>query len=176
MIERFLYRLGQSPLRDGFVLKGAVLFRVWMGQSHRPTKDLDFFGNGSSGLSEVAEAIREVCLVEADDGIIFELDAIHAERIREDSEYEGVRVRFRAKLAAAQIPPQIDVGLGDAITPEPSLTAVPSMLGMDPPQVLGIRERPWSPTARRPHMFGIRWGIPAFTLPSILTGICSPAE
>jgi len=136
VIERFLYRLGQSPLRDRFVLKGAVLFRVWMGQSHRPTKDLDLLGNGSSGLSEVAQAIREVCLVEADDGLVFDLDAIQAERIREDAEYEGVRIRFRAKLAAAQIPLQIDVGFGDAITPEPSLTAVPSMLGMDPPQVL----------------------------------------
>jgi predicted nucleotidyltransferase component of viral defense system len=136
VIERFLYRLGQSPLRDKFVLKGAVLFRVWMGQSHRPTKDLDLLGNGSSGLSEVAQAIREVCLVEADDGIIFDLDAIQAERIREDAEYEGVRIRFRAELAAAQIPLQIDVGFGDAITPEPLLTTVPSMLGMDPPQVL----------------------------------------
>jgi len=136
VIERFLYRLGQSPLRDRFVLKGAVLFRVWMGQSHRPTKDLDLLGNGPSGLSEVAQAIREVCLVEADDGLVFDLDAIQAERIREDAEYEGVRIRFRAELAAAQIPLQIDVGFGDAITPEPSLTAVPSMLGMDPPQVL----------------------------------------
>jgi Nucleotidyl transferase AbiEii toxin, Type IV TA system len=78
----------------------------------------------------------EVCLVEADDGLVFDLDAIQAERIREDAEYEGVRIRFRAELAAAQIPLQIDVGFGDAITPEPSLTAVPSMLGMDPPQVL----------------------------------------
>ena len=47
-VERFLYRLGQSPLRDRFVLKGAVLFRVWMGQVHRPTKDLDLLGKGSS--------------------------------------------------------------------------------------------------------------------------------
>src|SRR5450432_2241445 len=136
VIERFLYRLGQSPLRDKFVLKGAVLFRVWMGQSHRPTKDLDLLGNGSSELSQVAQAIREVCLVEADDGLVFDLDAIQAERIREDAEYEGVRIRFRAELAAAQIPLQIDVGFGDAITPDPSLTTVPSMLGMDPPQVL----------------------------------------
>ena len=37
-IERFLYRLGQSPLRDRFVLKGAVLFRVWMGQTIVPPR------------------------------------------------------------------------------------------------------------------------------------------
>ncbi len=58
-----------------------------------------------------------------------------AERIREGAEYEGVRIRFRAELAAAQIPLQIDVGFGDSITPLPSVTAVPSVLGMDPPQV-----------------------------------------
>ena len=136
VIERFLYRLGQSPLRDRFVLKGAVLFRVWMGQSHRPTKDLDLLGRGSSELSEVADAIREVCLIEASDGVVFDLDGMKAERIREGAEYEGVRIRFRAELAAAQIPLQIDIGFGDAITPMPSLTTVPSVLGMDPPQVL----------------------------------------
>jgi predicted nucleotidyltransferase component of viral defense system len=136
VIERFLYRLGQSPLRDRFVLKGAVLFRVWMGQSHRPTKDLDLLGRGSSELSEVADAIREVCLIEVSDGVVFDLDGMKAERIREGAEYEGVRIRFRAELAAAQIPLQIDVGFGDTITPLPSLIAVPSVLGMDPPQVL----------------------------------------
>lgn len=107
-----------------------------MGQSHRPTKDLDLLGKGSSELSEVEKSIREICLVKAADGLVFDLDAIQAERIREDAEYEGVRIRFRAELAAAQIPLQIDVGFGDAITPAPSLTAVPSMLGMDLPQVL----------------------------------------
>jgi hypothetical protein len=88
VIERFLYRLGQSPLRDRFVLKGAVLFRVWMGQTHRPTKDIDLLGNGSSEISQLAQAIRE------------------------DAEYKGVRIRFRAELAAARIPLQIDVGFG----------------------------------------------------------------
>ena len=28
-IERFLYRLSQSSLSERFVLKGAMLFRVW---------------------------------------------------------------------------------------------------------------------------------------------------
>jgi hypothetical protein len=32
-IERFLYRLSQSPLADRFVLKGAMLFRVWSGKT-----------------------------------------------------------------------------------------------------------------------------------------------
>ena len=31
-IERFLYRLGTSPYRDRFVLKGATLFTLWTGR------------------------------------------------------------------------------------------------------------------------------------------------
>ena len=132
-------------MRDRFVLKGAVLFRVWMGQSHRPTKDLDLVGRGSAELSEVADAIRKVCLIEVSDGVVFDLDGMKAERIREGAEYEGVRIRLRAELATARIPLQIDVGFGDAITPMPPLTSVPSILGMDLPKSLRIRERAWSP-------------------------------
>ena len=45
-IERFLYRLSRSPLANSFVLKGAMLFRVWSGSLHRPTKDVDLLGSG----------------------------------------------------------------------------------------------------------------------------------
>ena len=41
-----LYRLGNSPHRERFVLKGATLFTLWTGKSHRPTKDLDLLGSG----------------------------------------------------------------------------------------------------------------------------------
>jgi hypothetical protein len=36
-IERFLYRLGRSPYRDKFAVKGATLFTLWTGHTHRPT-------------------------------------------------------------------------------------------------------------------------------------------
>ena len=43
-IERFLYRLGRSPYRSKFAIKGATLFTLWTGETHRPTKDLDMLG------------------------------------------------------------------------------------------------------------------------------------
>jgi hypothetical protein len=43
-IERFLNRLGRSPYRDKFALKGATLFTLWTGETHRPTMDLDMLG------------------------------------------------------------------------------------------------------------------------------------
>lgn len=39
--ERFLYRLGQSPASERFVLKGARLLRLWSAQPYRATRDLD---------------------------------------------------------------------------------------------------------------------------------------
>jgi hypothetical protein len=45
-LERLLYRLSLSPYQDRFVLKGAMLFQVWSGQVHRPTRDLDLLGHG----------------------------------------------------------------------------------------------------------------------------------
>jgi hypothetical protein len=51
-IERFLYRLGSSTYRDRFAIKGATLFTLWTGDTHRPTKDLDLLGWGSSAIHE----------------------------------------------------------------------------------------------------------------------------
>jgi hypothetical protein len=46
-------------------------------------------------------------------GLMFVLDTIRAERIRDDEAYEGVRVRVEARLGDVRVPLQIDVGLGD---------------------------------------------------------------
>lgn len=43
-MERFLYRLAQSPHADRFVLKGALMFHVWRASTSRATKDIDLFG------------------------------------------------------------------------------------------------------------------------------------
>ncbi len=41
-MERFLYRLCRTPYVDSFVLKGALLFRVWDIPDSRATRDIDF--------------------------------------------------------------------------------------------------------------------------------------
>jgi hypothetical protein len=43
-IERFLYRLAQSPYADRFVLKGALIFLAWGIDLPRPTRDIDLRG------------------------------------------------------------------------------------------------------------------------------------
>jgi hypothetical protein len=45
--ERFLFRLAASPVCDRFVLKGAMLLRVWSDHPYRMTRDLDLLRRGS---------------------------------------------------------------------------------------------------------------------------------
>jgi hypothetical protein len=134
-IERFLYRLGHSSHRDRFALKGATLFTLWTGQTHRPTKDLDLLGRGSSAIDDVEAAVREICEVEGRDGIVFDSNTVEGTKIKEDDEYDGVRIKFNARLAGARIPMQVDIGFGDAVYPEPELAAFPVLLPMAAPQI-----------------------------------------
>ncbi len=134
-IERFLHRLGQSQYRDSFVLKGAALFTLWTGDTHRPTRDLDLLGRGSSAIDEVEETIRAICAMEEDDGLLFSGQSVRGARIKEDDEYEGVRVTFHAVLASARIPMQVDIGFGDAVYPSPEFASFPVMLPMEPPVI-----------------------------------------
>jgi predicted nucleotidyltransferase component of viral defense system len=134
-IERFLYRLGRSPYRDQFALKGATLFTLWTGHTHRPTKDLDLLGRGSSTIDEVEKTIRAICDIQDEDGLVFESASIEGTKIKEDDEYDGVRIKLLADLAGARIPMQIDIGFGDAVYPEPELASFPVLLPLEAPLV-----------------------------------------
>jgi len=134
-IERFLYRLGRSIYRDKFVIKGATLFTLWTGETHRPTKDLDLLGRGSSAIHEVEESIRTICRVETSDGILFDNESVEGTRIKEEDEYEGVRVRFHAVLAGARIPMQVDIGFGDATEPGLTEMDLPVLLDFPAPHL-----------------------------------------
>jgi len=47
-LQRLLYRLSKSAHAERFVLKGAQLMLVWMGETVRPTRDADLLGLGGS--------------------------------------------------------------------------------------------------------------------------------
>ena len=118
--ERFLHRLGESPHRESYVLKGAMLLALWGGAVYRPTRDLDFTGYGSSRADDVRSAIRDICAIPVpDDGIVFDGGEISIEPIREHGEYDSLRARFEVRLAGARIRMQIDIGFGNAIQPPP---------------------------------------------------------
>jgi hypothetical protein len=135
-IERLLYRLGVSPHADRFVLKGAMVFKLWFEGRQRATWDLDLLGRGAGALANVVEVVRELCAMAVDDGIVFEPNSIVAEEIRAEEEFGGVRVRLEARLAEARIPVQVDIGFGDAILPAPTWESYPTLLDHAQPHIL----------------------------------------
>jgi predicted nucleotidyltransferase component of viral defense system len=131
-----MYRLSVSVHREQFVLKGAMLFALWGGEQHRPTRDLDFLGHGTIDTGRLEKVFREVIGVKVeDDGLEFQAETVRGERIRGDEEYEGVRVHLEARLAAARIKVQIDVGFGDVVTPSPRETEYPVLLDFPAPRL-----------------------------------------
>jgi predicted nucleotidyltransferase component of viral defense system len=134
VIERLLYRLSRSQYRDAFVLKGAMLFRVWTEQVHRPTRDLDLLSRGEPSSETLTKTFRDICgLAVEDDGLIFDPAMVTAERIKEDQEYEGIRIACQARLGQARIALQIDVAFGDTVVPGPANVTYPAMLDFASP-------------------------------------------
>ena len=135
-LERFLYRLGHSQYHSQFLLKGAMLFAVWGGEPHRPTRDIDLLGFGPSELPLLEKIFRNICQENVEpDGVEFLPDTLRAIEIREDQEYQGVRVQFEARLENAMIPIQVDIGFGDAVTPAPENITYPTVLDFAAPKL-----------------------------------------
>jgi predicted nucleotidyltransferase component of viral defense system len=133
-MERFLYRLSQSQHADSFILKGALLFRIWDVPDSRATRDMDFLAFVDNTTDELTRIVRKILTVDVpDDGLAFDLDSVSALRIKEDADYEGVRITFRGKLGNARVRMQVDVGFGDVVHPEATEHEYPVMLGHPAP-------------------------------------------
>ena len=117
-LERLLYRLSISDQAGNFVLKGALLFQFWYGRAHRQTQDVDLLGFGPHDVPTLVEVFQSVAAIDVDDGIAFDPASATGTEIRKDAGYSGVRVDLRAKLDGARIALQVDIGFGDAVTPD----------------------------------------------------------
>jgi hypothetical protein len=128
-IERLLYRLSLSAHRDVFVLKGAMLFSLWAPVPYRSTGDLDLLGQGDPAPDRMVTIFRTVCTVAVDDdGLVFDPESVRAEPTREEEDYQGARITLRAMLGTARLALQVDIGFGDAVTPEATDIVYPSVL------------------------------------------------
>ena len=79
-MERFLFRLSQTPWSDRLVVKGAVMLRVWDAAVARPTRDIDFLGRVDNAPEAIRGIVAECLAIQLDDGLAFESE-IHAEPI-----------------------------------------------------------------------------------------------
>jgi predicted nucleotidyltransferase component of viral defense system len=134
-LERLLFRLGQSAYADRFVLKGAMLMMTWFDDPHRGTRDLDLLGFGDPDPDAMLATFRDILAQDAGDGVYFNADALRVDRIREELEYGGLRLRTTAEISGARINVMIDIGFGDAVEPGAELVDYPSMLDLPTPRL-----------------------------------------
>ncbi|HET8799922.1 MAG TPA: nucleotidyl transferase AbiEii/AbiGii toxin family protein [Marinobacter sp.] len=128
-MERFLYRLSQSPHNGCFTLKGALMLWAMQGPTSRPTRDIDMLGQTSNEPEAILAQVCDIIAAEVmDDGLRFDPDTLKAEAITEDADYQGLRVTFSGFLDTARIPMQLDIGFGDPIFPFPSWLEFPALL------------------------------------------------
>jgi len=136
-MERFLYRLSQSPHADKFILKGALLLRIWQSPQFRPTMDIDLLGNTSNEEAALVSQILEIMSAEvAPDGLTFLPGSVTSESITADARYHGVRIQFMAELDTIRLNMQTDIGFGDLVLPGPERLAMPTILDSPSPRVL----------------------------------------
>ena len=127
-LERLLYRIGESEYANQFLLKGALLFYLWYDMPHRPTKDIDLLGFGDNDLDYIKQTFIEICTVFANDGMSFIPESVEISAIKKDGGYTGARVELFGELAKARIKIQVDIGYGDAVTPEPIDASYPVLI------------------------------------------------
>jgi hypothetical protein len=103
-IERFLYRLSQSEHADRFILKGALLMLVWLGETFRPTRDADLLGHGDLSDDSLLEIFANVCSLKVEpDGMVYRAETISVEPIRVEDAYGGRRLTVLGTLGAARL-------------------------------------------------------------------------
>ena len=135
-IERLLYRLSISDYSEQFTLKGALMFTVWGLANARATRDIDLLGRTRNRIDHLVKIFQDICRSKAEpDGLEFDANQVEGRRIKEDADYEGVRITTTARLGKTRLPIQIDIGFADVITPQPELLEYPTVLDFPAPKL-----------------------------------------
>ena len=127
-VEGFLRRLAASEYASNMTLKGGMLMAAI--SARRMTKDADLSIRGVGSEEErVAAVVGEIIATELDldDGLEFDADSIRTEVMREDVEYQGVRVKLIARLATARMTTTLDFSFGDPH--QSTVIELPELLG-----------------------------------------------
>jgi len=135
-VERFLYRLSISEYNDHFVLKGGLLLHTFMKEQARATKDVDLLARKiTNDLDELKHIFVKIAEIESNDAIIYDKKNITTIRIKEDADYEGIRIKLTAYLGNVRKTLQFDIGFGDVIVPKPQTIEYPTLLDMKKPTI-----------------------------------------
>jgi predicted nucleotidyltransferase component of viral defense system len=137
VLERFLFRLARSPLgATHFILKGGLLLAQF--GARRMTRDIDILARDFPGdEAEIVRRIAAIAELQFDDGVAFDSSTLKTVPIREDDEYHGVRLAMSATIARARLKLQLDVSLGDPVTPGPQIIEYPQQLAAESFRLFG---------------------------------------
>lgn len=134
-LESFLDRLTRTAHAEDFVLKGGILLAAY--GVRRPTKDADTNAVGADVTADhLIAVVHDIAAVETDDGVVFDLDSISVQKIREQADYPGFRVRVGVSIGPWKGTAAWDVSTGDPIVPAPRQVRIDRVLG-DPIVLLG---------------------------------------
>ena len=134
-LESFLDRLTRTSHAGDFVLKGGVLLAAY--GVRRPTKDADANALRTDVTAErLTQVVRNIAAIDVDDGVVFDLDTISVQEIREQAAYPGQRVRVAVSIGPWTGATLWDVSTGDPIVPPPRQVTIDRILG-DPISLLG---------------------------------------
>jgi hypothetical protein len=104
----------------------------------RPTRDIDLLGHTQNTVDSVVKIFQDLSNLEAEpDGLEFDSLHIQGERIKEDTDYEGIRITMTARLGKTRLTIQIDIGFADVITPAPERVDYPTILDFPAPHLYG---------------------------------------
>jgi hypothetical protein len=138
--ERLLYRLSRSEHVGRFILKGALLLLVWLGETFRPTRDADLLGFGNLSDDALVAIFQGLCSMDAEpDGLVFDASSVKVAEIRPQDEYGGKRVTLLCMLGPARLKLQVDVGIGDAVEPAAEWLEYPALLDQPRPHLRAYR-------------------------------------
>jgi hypothetical protein len=134
-LESFLDRLARSSHHGDFVLKGGVLLAAY--GARRPTRDADSNAVSADVTAEhLVQVVRDIAAIEADDGVVFDVDTISTQQIREEADYPAFRLRITAEIGPWVGTAVWDVSTGDPMVPPPRLVTLDRILG-NPISLLG---------------------------------------
>lgn len=118
-------------------MKGGALVYSILKDESRPTLDIDLLANNIKANQEnLAIIFREIAKIESSDGVTFDADKITTIVIVKDGDYSGVRVKMLVNLGNIRQTLQVDIGIGDVVTPAAVEMTYPTILDFESPKLL----------------------------------------
>jgi hypothetical protein len=77
----------------------------------------------------------EVCGIEFEDGVVFDVAELEVGTIRDEAEYGGLRIKTNANVGGARVRVVVDIGFGDVVEPQAEEVDLPVLLDQPAPRI-----------------------------------------